>query len=172
LGKDAATNTRRFFDDARRWIGRRHRAMLRAARRAHQQFFQFPVQWLGGLVGFAAVLLLALNFPRMVRGLRALSLRSHPERAPREAAALWYERMVARLGRLGWRKSPSQTPQDFVAAIQEAGLQKKVAKFTRAYESARFGRSADDALRLPELFQEITTAETDRKKNTEHAAVG
>jgi hypothetical protein len=172
LGKDAATNTRHFFDEARRWIGRRHRAMLRAARRTHQNFARSPVQWLSGLVVFAAVLIFALNLPRMVRGLRALSLRSHPERAPREAAALWYERMVVRLARLGWRKSPAQTPLDFVTAIQEEALQERVAKFTRAYESARFGRSADDAQKLPGLLQEITTGETNRKENPEHAAVG
>ena len=52
-------------------------------------------------------------------------------------------------------QSPSQTPQDFVVAIQEPALQKRVACFTRAYESARFGRSADDAKALPELFEEI-----------------
>ena len=175
LGKDAATNTRRFFDEARRWIGRQHRAMLRAARRTHQNFARFPVPWLSGLIGFATLLLLALNLPRMIRGLRALSLRSHPERAPREAAALWYERMVARLARLGWRKSPSQTPRDFVAAIQEEALQKKVATFTSAYESARFGRSVDDAQRLPDLFQRIATPESDEEsdpENAEHAAVG
>jgi hypothetical protein len=63
--------------------------------------------------------------------------------------------MVNRLARLGWRKSPSQTPVDFVAAIQEAALQKKVAAFTRAYESARFGNSVDDAQSLPGLFEEI-----------------
>jgi hypothetical protein len=68
--------------------------------------------------------------------------------------------MVDRLARRGWRKSPSQTPLDFVAAIQEAELQRKVASFTRAYESARFGESVDDAQTLPALFKEITDAET------------
>ena len=51
LGKDAATNTRRFFDEARRWIGRQHRAMLRSARRAHRHFTQFSRcdGWAGSL---------------------------------------------------------------------------------------------------------------------------
>ena len=69
------------------------------------------------------------------------------------------------MARLGWRKSPSQTPLDFVAAIQEAALQKKVARFTRAYESARFGKSVDDAQSLPELFKDITSRKSrDPKK--------
>jgi hypothetical protein len=61
---------------------------------------------------------------------------------------------------------------DFVAAIQEASLQKKVATFTRAYESARFGKSTDDAQTLPALFAEISAAETSKsKKPRDRAAV-
>ena len=171
LGKDAATSSRRFFDEARRWIGRRHRALLRSARRAHAHFTNFPVRWLAGSIGFAAVLITLLNFGRVVRGLRDRRLRAHPERAPRESAALWYGRMVGRLARLGWRKSPSQTPLDFVAAIQEAALQSKVARFTRAYESARFGKSVDDAQSLPELFNDITATDSaDSGKTPNRAA--
>ncbi len=170
LGKDAATNTRRFFDEARLWIQHQHRAMLRGARRAHQHFTKFPVRWLGGLIGFVGVLTVLMNLRRMVGGLRNHGLRAHPERAPREAAALWYDRMVGRMARLGWRKSPSQTPLDFVAAIQEAALQKKVARFTRAYESARFGKSVDDAQSLPELFKDITAAEGANSEETPDGA--
>jgi protein-glutamine gamma-glutamyltransferase len=164
LGKDAAYSSRRFFDEARRWMGRQHRALLRSARRAQRHFTNFPVRWLGGLVAFTAVLITLLNLRRLVSGLRDRSLRAHPERAPRESAALWYDRMVSRMARRGWRKSPSQTPLDFVAAIQETALQKKIARFTRAYESARFGKSADEAQRLPELFEDITAAETENSE--------
>ena len=173
LGKDAAASSRQFFDEARRWIERQHRALLRSARRAHDHFTNFPVQWLGGSIAFAAVLITLLNLRRMVSGLRNRSLRAHPERAPRESAALWYDRMVARMARLGWRKSPSETPLDFVAAIQEAALQKKVARFTRAYESARFGNSVGDAQSLPELFRDITASEAaDSRKTPNRAAAG
>jgi transglutaminase-like putative cysteine protease len=159
LGTDAATSGRRFFDESRRWIERQHRALLRSARRAHDHMINFPVRWLVGVFGVAAFLLTLL---------RDRSLRAHPERAPRESAALWYDRMVGRMARLGWRKSPSQTPLDFVAAIQEAALQKKVARFTRAYESARFGKSVDDAQTLPALFREITAAETEDSGKTKN----
>jgi hypothetical protein len=43
----------------------------------------------------------------------------------------------------------------------------KVANFTRSYESARFGRSVDDAEALPKLFEEITTGE---KRNVASAS--
>jgi hypothetical protein len=161
LGNDAANNSRHFLDEARRWIAQQHRALLQAARRAHQHVISFPGTWITGLVAFGIALLALLNLRRIIGGLRAWSLRARPQQAPREAAALWYDRMVGRLARLGWRKSPSQTPMDFVAAIQEENLQKKVARFTHAYESARFGKSVDDAQKLPTLFKEITSSETE-----------
>jgi transglutaminase-like putative cysteine protease len=170
LGKDAASNTRRFFSEARQWIHNQHQAMLRGARRAHHQLNKFPARWLGGLFGSAGVLIVLLNLRRMADGLRNRGLRAHPERAPREAAALWYDRMVGRMAGLGWRKSPSQTPLDFVAAIQEAALQKKVARFTRAYESARFGKSVDDAQSLPELFKDLTVADGTNSEETRDRA--
>ncbi len=173
LGKDAANNSRRFFDEARKWMAMQHRAMLRSARRAHRRFTKFPMRWLGGVIGLGAVLLTLVNLRGLVSGLRARSLRAHPERAPRESAALWYDRMVSRMARLGWRKSPAQTPLDFVAAIQEAGLQKKVARFTRAYEGARFGQSVDDAQALPELFKDIRDAErADSRETVSQSATG
>ena len=171
LGKDAASSTRRFFEDTRLWIARQHRALLRSARRAHRHVTNFPAQWLGGVIAFTAILITVLNLRGIISGLRHHNLRAHPERSPRESAALWYDRMVGRLARLGWRKSPSQTPLDFVAAIQEAALQKKVARFTRAYESARFGQSVDDAQSLPRLFEDITATETKDDRETPDRAV-
>jgi hypothetical protein len=156
LGKDAASNSRRFFDEALQWIGQQHQALLRLARGAHHHITSFPVRWLGGLIAAAAALVLLLNLRHLIAALRARSLRGHPERAPRESAALWYDRMVGRMAKLGWRKSPCQTPADFVAAIQEPVLRTKVARFTQHYESARFGRSVDDAEILPRLYDEIT----------------
>jgi len=162
LGQDAVSSSRRFLDQARRWVADQNRRLLHTARRAHRHIADFPVRWLAGVILFAALLIVLLNLRSLLRTLRAGSLRAHPKRAPRESAALWYQKMVARLARQGWRKSPSQTPADFVAAIQEPALQGRVAAFTRAYESARFGQSLEDALVLPQLFEEIAAAEKRR----------
>ena len=51
-----------------------------------------------------------------------------------------------------------QTPREFVERIEDSALRDGVEEFTRHYESARFGDSAEDAGRLPELFEEISTA--------------
>ena len=175
LGKDAAVSTRHFLDEVRLWIQQQHRVMLSWARQAHQHFTKSPARWLGGIFGFVGVLIVLLNLRRLARELHNRGVRTHPERAPREAAALWYDRMVRRMAGLGWRKLPSQTPLDFVAAIQEAGLQKKVARFTRVYESARFGKSVADAQSLPELFKDLTVAEAadpNFEETRDRAAVG
>jgi len=155
LSQDAVSNARRFLDDVRHWTATQHRRLLHSARRVHRDISTFPLRWLVGATGAALSLLLLFNLRGLVRFLRASQLRAHPARAPREAASLWYEKMVRRLARLGWRKSPAQTPADFIAAIREPALQQKVAAFTHAYESARFGRSAADADTLPRLFEEM-----------------
>jgi hypothetical protein len=85
-------------------------------------------------------------------------LRAHPERSPDEAAVMWYEKMARYLARRGVRKTTSQTAQEFVRVIEDGRLRAPVERFTDAYESARFGNSADDALRLPELYEEVEAA--------------
>jgi hypothetical protein len=159
LGKQAVNSGRQFVDDVRQWIVHLHGTLLDSARRAHGRFTSFPIRWLSRFIGLTVVVISLLNLRRLIVAVHNRRLRKHPERAPRESAALWYGRMVGRMARRGWHKSPSQTPLAFVAAIQEAELQKKVASFTRAYESARFGNSVDDAQNLPALFKEITAAE-------------
>ena len=159
LGQDAAHSSRRFLETLRAWISQSYQALLESARHTQRQITHDPLRWFGGAFVVTVLLIVLANLRGILRALRAWRLRAHPDRAPREAAALWYERMLRSLARRGWRKSPSETPRDFVTAIQEPRLQRKVAAFTHAYESARFGRSLDDARALPELFEEITAPE-------------
>jgi len=173
LGQDAVSGTRRLLDAARRWVAKQQRMLLTSARRAHRNISSFPIGWLAGAIACAATLLVLFNFRSLLHALQSHRLRAHPKRSPREAAALWYDKMVGRMARLGWRKSPSQTPKDFVAAIREPALQTRVATFTRAYESARFGKSAKDAESLPKLFEEIAAVEKQaRAKAPARRAVG
>jgi len=159
LGEGAGQSSRQLYNSLREWYARKYQAILDSARRTHQRITESPGSWMFGSVIVSALLLVLLNLRQILRGLANRRLRAHPDRAPRESATLWYDQMLRRLARRGWRKAPGQTPCDFVAAIQEPVLQKKVATFTRAYESARFGQSVDDARALPELFEEITTVE-------------
>jgi hypothetical protein len=66
--------------------------------------------------------------------------------------------MARAVARRGLDKPQAQTPQEFVKRIEDVRLREPVARFTDVYESARFGNSADDAQRLPELYEEVELA--------------
>jgi hypothetical protein len=63
--------------------------------------------------------------------------------------------MLRQTAKLGWTKSAAQTPDEFASVITDQKIQHRVSHFTEHYERARFGNSAEDASRLPELYEEI-----------------
>jgi len=109
-------------------------------------------------VRIAGLLLVLANIARIARMIRTRGLRAHPERSPDQTAVMLYERMSRYLARRGVRKTTSQTAQEFVGVIEDVRLRTQVGKFTDAYESARFGNSSDDAVRLPELYEAVEAA--------------
>ena len=111
---------------------------------------------MGALLATIVCALLA-NATRIWRAAHRRRLARNPVRAPEAAASVWYARMTRSMGRKGFHKKPVQTPGEFVASIPDPPLQRSVATFTRHYERARFGKSPEDAARLPELFEEIKT---------------
>jgi hypothetical protein len=117
-----------------------------------------PLRWGlgGGLI--AALLLFVVNARQLLRALGKRRLAARPERSPRQAATIWYERMTKIVARRGWHKSPTQTPNEFVSRIDDVNIRKRVAEFTRHYESARFDDSVEDVRRLPELYEEISAS--------------
>ena len=158
LSQTALSSTRNLWEVTRRWTRSHYEAMLRWARHGQDRVEHAPGRWT--LIGSGIVLgfLLLVNLGRIVRLLREIRLRAHPERSPEQAAALWYRRMVRAVARKGVPRSAAQTPQEFVSNIEDARLRVPVARFTQVYESARFGNSADDALKLPELCEEVESA--------------
>jgi len=158
LGQEAARGSRAFVEDIRSWTQHHYMGLLDNVRQAQKRISHSSRRWTAmGLLVTVLLLLLAnaRNIWTLVRNRR---LQAHPERAPRLAATIWYERMTRRVARRGWPKSPVQTPAEFADAIADADLRETVTLFTRHYESARFGDSAEDASRLPKLYEEITTS--------------
>jgi transglutaminase-like putative cysteine protease len=155
LGQAAIIGTRGLWERTRIWTRNHYNSMLNWARRSQVKVEQSPRRWMG--IGVATLLLVVLltNLRRILRALRDVQLRAHPERSPEQAAAMWYERMARSLARRGVRKSAAQTPQEFVQKIDDLRLRTPVAHFTEVYESARFGNSAEDAQRLPGLCEEV-----------------
>jgi len=154
----ARHNSREWLENFRKWRERKYDSLLSAARRAHNVVTASPGRWSSRGILLFALLLLGANASRLWRMFNKRQLAAHPEMYPRKSATIWYERMVRRLSRRGWHKSPQQTPTEFARRIDEPGVRERVAEFTRAYENARFGDSSKDAQRLPELYEELSSA--------------
>ena len=110
------------------------------------------------LVGLVILLLIAANSRSVLSSWRKHRIAARPEQAPRAAASIWYERMTASLARRGCEKKPAQTPAEFVTSILDPELRRAVSTFTQHYHRARFGEMAEDARRLPELYEEVEIA--------------
>ncbi len=162
LGHAAISNTRNLWENAREWARDKYVAMLQWVRHSQDRVENAPARW--GITGAAVVLILLLlgNVGRIARWTHEIWLRKHPEKYPEQAAAMWYERMARAVARRGVQKTAAQTPQEFVGKIEDNRLRQPVSRFTHAYESARFGNSADDAQRLPELYEEVELAVKER----------
>jgi protein-glutamine gamma-glutamyltransferase len=158
LGQSVLSGTRGSLEWVRLWARLRYLRLLNLARKSQRDVAKAPGRWLGGSVAVALLLLLLANAGRIAGMIRTRRLQAHPERAPDQAAAMWYEKMARYLARRGVRKSTTQTAQEFVRVIEDAQLRARVGRFTDAYESARFGNSPDDARRLPELLEEVEAA--------------
>jgi protein-glutamine gamma-glutamyltransferase len=158
LGQAAFSGTRGLWDRTRAWARQHYDSMLQWARQSQDRVEHSPGRWAVMAVAVAVGFLLLGNIGRIVTVLHEKWLRAHPERSPEQAAAMWYRRMSRVLARRGVEKPAAQTPQEFVKEIKDSRLREPVARFTNAYESARFGDSAEDVKRLPELYEEVESA--------------
>jgi len=156
--------SRSLVDGIRDWAQGQYAQMLERARRAQRKFSHSPTTWTGTGIFAGLLLLAAMNFRTLMRWARQRRLTNHPEEAPSQAAALWYQRMLRWLGRKGWRKDAIETPKEFLTRIEDPAMRQRVEDFTRAYEAARFGESSEEARRLPALYEEITSVPPDRER--------
>ena len=158
LGQAAINGTRGVWESTREWARKHYEGMLKWASRSQDRVEHSPGRWAFLGAGIALVLLLLANLGRIVRWLHEKWLHAHPERSPEQAASMWYRRMARVLAKRGVEKPAGQTAQEFVKKIDDPRLREPVARFTNVYESARFGNSAQDVQRLPELYDEIELA--------------
>lgn len=158
LGKAAISSSRNMWEGAREWARRYYASMLKWARRSQDRVESSPRGWSIIAVTIVLALLVLANLGRLARALHERWLKAHPERSPEQAASMWYERMMRILAKHGMRKPQAETAQEFLKKIDDDRLREPIARFTQVYESARFGNSAEDAQRLPELYEEIELA--------------
>jgi hypothetical protein len=158
LGRTATRNSLEWLQRLRVWARLHHEALLNAARRTSRTVSDSPLKWSFGGALVALLLLFATNAGKLWRAFRSRRLALRPEKSPRLAATIWYERMTRLLAKQGWNKTAAHTPKEFLLSIPDEAARSSAAEFTRHYEAARFGGSAEDAQRLPELYEEVSTA--------------
>jgi len=162
LGQQVTRNTLDRFRQLQDWTRSSYEKLLESARRSQRSLSEAPVMW--GLGALVAALLIALgaNVQKIWKALARRRLAAHPERHPRSAATIWYQRMLAELDRRGLHKVAAQTPADFAHSILDDATRERVTTLTEHYERARFGESAEDAARLPDLFEQLVRSEPRR----------
>ncbi|PYY15882.1 MAG: hypothetical protein DMG61_05970 [Acidobacteria bacterium] len=106
--------------------------------------------------------MLLLIGPRAFHLLRRFRIAQKPTLEPHTAATIWYTRLLKLLSRRGVRKTPTQTSQEFLKAIPQEPVRQAATRFTIHYERARFGDSAEDAEKLPELYREMEAVSKDK----------
>ncbi len=155
LSNEVNSATNHVQSDVRGWIWHRYRRLVNRIS-VWQRRMEHMSPWEMAIACTILGLLLALPFmPRTWRSFRRARQHRDPQRAPKSVASFWYLRMLKRLSHSGLRKSPSQTPKEFASSIADPQMREDVLVFTEHYERARFAESAEDAERLPELFEEL-----------------
>jgi len=155
LTQDASRGSRALVGQAQSWGRKQYQRMLAWASKMEDKVGGSTVKWGERALALFLVALFAASIPQTVALVRRFRLARRPQKSPQMAASIWYERMLRQAARRGWEKSPAQTPEEFAAAIADPKLKEKVYGFTEHYENARFGASAEEASRLPELYEEI-----------------
>jgi transglutaminase-like putative cysteine protease len=155
LRTEISTKTGNAQSSFRTWMWNKYRGLVtftENTQRRLQQLSPLEMALCCVLVG----LLAALPFlPRAWRRIERTRTMRNPQRAPRTSASFWYMRMLKMMAKRGARKEPSQTPEEFTASISDPLMRHDVELFTEHYERARFAESVEDALKLPELYEEM-----------------
>jgi len=158
LTQDASRGSREIVSHAQSWAKGKYDRLLAWARRSEERIGKSTVVWGQRALIIFFVVLLVISAPRIIAWARNFRLARQPRRAPQLAATLWYERMLQYVARHGWEKDAAQTPTEFASAIKDDHLRGKVQQFTKRYENARFGNSAEEASKLPELYEEVKSS--------------
>jgi hypothetical protein len=155
LGMNSVRQGQSGIQHIRNWLQSLYDGSLKRASAMRGNFEHHIQQWAVWMtVGF--ILLVALTIgPKLFFMIRRMQLAHKPRLEPHSAASIWYERALKLLGKRGMRKLPTQTPQEFLKSIPSVPVRQQVESFTFHYERARFGDSAEDAEKLPELYREL-----------------
>jgi len=155
LTQQAAGNALDWLHHTHNWAWHGYQGLLDLARRSRETVSQAPLAWSVKAVCGVLLLILGGKVPRLWGAIGRQRVAARPEKFPQAAATIWYERTIRTLAKRGFPKSPAQTPEEFLRSIPDQALRERIFRLTQSYERARFGNSAEDAARLPQIFAEI-----------------
>lgn len=155
LGQSSISKGREIFDKGRIWMREQYDALLARAKTTRKIVSESPERFGARGVALIALVILLINVRKIARYISTVRVAGKPKKAPRAAATIWYERLTRALGRRGFERAPVHTPQEYVASINDESVRASLLRFTEHYEKARFGDSAEDAAKLPELYDEV-----------------
>ena len=157
LTTTATTTAARKAFDFRRWWNQKYRMLIMRAERVNRRVSHSPWKYaLAALAAFALAVAL-WNLRNLAGAYHRYRIARSPASEPQLAASIWYTRLTRWLARRGYERAPTQTASEFLRTIPEEPLRASVESFTRHYERARFGLSAEDAGKLPALYEEISS---------------
>ena len=162
LGSTLVRQSRVRFDSVHDGIQSLYEGLLRRARAIRTHFEEHQGSWTLWLGSGLTLSMLLLIGPRAFHLLRRFRIAQKPTLEPHTAATIWYTRLLKLLSRRGVRKTPTQTSQEFLKAIPQEPVRQAATRFTIHYERARFGDSAEDAEKLPELYREMEAVSKDK----------
>jgi len=158
LAITAVRHGRTGFEHLREWFLRVYEGSLERVKSLRIRLEQHAQQWASWMAAGITVTLLLLAGPKLYRLFRRIRITRRPGLEPHSAATIWYSRALKLLSKHGIRKSSTQTPHEFLQSIFPQALKQGVHRFTIHYERARFGAGAEDAEKLPQLYEEIEEA--------------
>lgn len=155
LALSAARHGRSEFEHLRDWFVSIYERSVRGASAVGDNIQKHAEAWIWWTAAGLLFLFSFLAGPKLNRAIRRLQIARKPRLEPHSAATIWYGRALRLLSKRGIRKSGTQTAQEFLLAVPSAAIRRHVERFTVHYERARFGDSAPDAEKLPELYREL-----------------
>jgi len=158
LSHSTVVKTRETFDSLRMTVREWYDRLLERARKTQQDATLHPQEYGVRTVVLLATLLFIFNVRSLWLWICGIRVARRPEQAPRLAASIWYDRLIKLLRRKGYERQPAQTAEEFAASIETETVREEVVNFAEHYERARFGDSASDAEKLPELYDEVEEA--------------
>jgi len=155
LGFTAVRKSGYGIEHLRDWSRSLYEGSLRRANAVRVHLEHHVNIWAAWIIGGFVLLVSLLLGPKLFLALRRLRRARKPRLDPHSAATVWYGKLLKLLSRRGIRKLPTQTPQEFAKTISAEPIRRHFASFAVHYERARFGDSAEDAEKLPELYREL-----------------